>query len=87
MYQIIYGDTILARGNTPAKCIDQLKKIKISLILIEGSWRVEVYNPTWADKHFTFPTSFRADFTRAEILSYLAVDICRLCGYKVERLG
>lgn len=89
-FQIVSGNLIIAQGESKASCIAQLANAALPTLVeiesIDGSQRVTVWHKFWERKSITLPTTYGNDFSRREILSDIAEKICRMHGYRLQRV-
>jgi hypothetical protein len=89
-YQIVSGNSILAEGKKKADCIEQLENTTFpTIIKIENKNNTQVitvFNKIWLDTKKELPTTYSNEFTRREILTDIAEKVCKMNGYKLNKI-
>lgn len=85
MYQIVYGNLILAQGETKADCVCQLNS-EIEIETVGESQRAIVRNKLWVNKECVVHPSYSMEFKHYEILEDIAEKVCSMHGYTLQKI-
>lgn len=91
MYQILNNHLIIAQAETKAGCIEQLAFIANPTIVkieqIKEAQHIVICNNLWTNKEVRGRfCSYSMEYTRQEILNDIALKICIMNGYTIQKV-